>query len=237
MWRVPILADRPATWADAQQLTFDNAYLQHVDVSPGGDGLAVSSDRASNQDLWILPSEGGAMMQLTTDLSPDWAPRWSGSGEEIAFYSHRSGNRDIWVMPAGGGPAQQLTSHSAADVAPTWSPDGRKIAFLSGRSGNSDIWIVEAEGGEPRQLTQHTAYEASADWSPDGECSSSTRLERVSGDFSGFRQPAASPSFLARDLVTIPDGRRTARRFISGERMIDPATCGSYQWKTVVNDP
>ncbi|PYP99109.1 MAG: hypothetical protein DMF82_25845, partial [Acidobacteria bacterium] len=41
VWRVPIFADRPATWADAQQLTFDQAHVEFLDVSRDGQRLVV----------------------------------------------------------------------------------------------------------------------------------------------------------------------------------------------------
>ena len=104
VWRVPVLADRAATWSDARQLTFDEAYIEMVDVSPDAERLIVSSDRSGNPDLWLLPAGGGAMQQLTTDPTPDWAPRWSPSGNEIAFYAYRSGQREIWVQPFSGAP-------------------------------------------------------------------------------------------------------------------------------------
>ena len=169
VWSVPILTDRRANWSDAEQITFDNARVEFLDLSPDGKHLALSSDRAGNQDLWLLPNEGGPMSRLTTDPTEDWAPRWSPDGKEIAFYSYRSGNRDIWVMPSGGGPARQLTSHPAADTIPTWSPEGTKIAFTSRRTSNRDIWIVDAKGGEPRQVTVDLADEGTRDWSPDGK--------------------------------------------------------------------
>ena len=71
VWRVPILKDRLATWADAEQLTFDNAFIEYFDVSPDGGKLVLSSDRAGNQDLWSLPTDGGEMVPLTTDPTPD----------------------------------------------------------------------------------------------------------------------------------------------------------------------
>ena len=128
VWRVPILSDRPATWADAKQLTSEHAYIEFVDVSPDGTLLAVSSDRRGNQDLWLLPAAGGEMTPLTTDPTPDWNPRWSPDGREIAFYAYRSGNRDIWVMPSRGGPARQLTSHPASGRDPE---RGRPMATRS----------------------------------------------------------------------------------------------------------
>ena len=148
VWRVPILGDRLATWADAQQITFDTAFAEMLDVSPDGNRLAISSDRTGNQDLWTLPAEGGEMTQLTTDPTPDWAPRWSPDGTEIAFHAYRSGNREIWVMPSNGGPARQLTTHPTEDILPSWSSDGQEIAFVSSRGGARELWIVAAGGGE-----------------------------------------------------------------------------------------
>lgn len=169
LWRIPILKERPADWKDAEQLTFDNALIEFLDVSPDGTQLTVSSDRAGNQDVWVLPVEAGSMSQLTTDVTPDWGPRWSPDGKEIAFYAYRSGNRDIWAIPSGGGPARQITFHPADDVAPVWSPDGSEIAFTSRRSGNRDIWIVPAQGGQARQITDYHFDAIVWDWSEDGE--------------------------------------------------------------------
>jgi len=169
VWRTPIFPDRPATWADAQQVTFDEAYIEMLDLSPDGHRLIVSSDRAGNPDLWMLPAEGGAMQQLTTDPTPDWAPRWSPDGKEIAFYAYRSGNREIWVQPLGGGAARQITSSEVESIVPDWSPDGREIAFYSPRSGNLDVWAVPASGGAARRVTDHPGNDSETAWSPDGE--------------------------------------------------------------------
>jgi Tol biopolymer transport system component len=209
IWRVPILKDRPATWADAEQLTFDNAFIQFFDVSPDGRRLVLSSDRVGNQDLWILPSGGGEMTQLTTEPTPDWCPRWSPDGKQIAFYAYRSGNRDIWVMPADGGPARPLAPDPAEDVLPTWSPDGREIAFTSRRSGNRDIWVVAAEGGEPRQVTTHSESDSTPEYSPDGRWLGFDR----SGSF--YRIPTTGegqPELVAQGPGELfrwsPDGKR-----------------------------
>ena len=165
IWRVPLLADRAATWADAEQLTSEHAEIETLDVSPNSTLLAISSDRRGNKDVWLLPTAGGELTQLTTDPTPDWAPRWSPDGKEIAFYAYRSGNRDIWVMPAQGGPARQLTAHPGHDWFPSWSPDGREIAFQS--NGRSATLLVEARGGEPRPLVTG-GIQSRAEWFSDG---------------------------------------------------------------------
>ena len=75
MFRVPILSTRLATWADAEQLTFDQAFVEFADVSPDGGRLIVTSDRGGNADLWMLSTEGGEMEQLTTEPAADLRPR------------------------------------------------------------------------------------------------------------------------------------------------------------------
>ena len=164
-WRIPLPPDRIATWADAEQLTFDQAFIEYIDVSPDGETLAVSSDRNGAQDLWLLPAAGGEMRQLTTEPTPDWRPSFSPDGSEMAFYSYRGGNRDLWVMPISGGPARQLAPHEAAEYHPDWSPDGNWISFASTRDGAMVVWIVSAEGGEPRKVGAGNT----SDWSPDSK--------------------------------------------------------------------
>ena len=168
LFRVPMVAGRRSTWEDALQLTFDEAFVEHVSVSPDGRSLALSSDRSGNMDLWMLPTGGGEMEQLTTEPVGDWDARWSPDGQEIAFHSYRSGNRDIWVMPVSGGPARQITQDASSDVLPRWSPDGREIVFSSNRNGSPDVWTIPASGGEPRQLTNHPDAVFATSWTPDG---------------------------------------------------------------------
>jgi Tol biopolymer transport system component len=169
LWQVPILPDRPATWADANQMTFDQAFIEFVDVSADGQHLLIASDRAGNSDVWMLPAAGGDMQQMTTGSAPEWAPRWSPDGQSIVFYSYENGNRDIWLMAAAGGPARQLTESEAADFVPAWSPDGERIAFTSLRSGNPDIWVTPSNGGQPVQLTEHPGEDRRPHWSSDGK--------------------------------------------------------------------
>jgi Tol biopolymer transport system component/predicted Ser/Thr protein kinase len=167
LWRIPIREDRPATWADAEQLTFEQAFIEYVDVSADGKQIAFSSDRSGNQDLWTMSIAGENLTQLTFDLAPDWSPGWSPDARQIAFFSFRTGDREIFSMPASPGPATQLTHNNGLDAHAAWSPDGREIAIRSERTGNSKIWLIPAGGGAGRQLTFTADYECCPAWSPD----------------------------------------------------------------------
>ena len=168
VWRVPLLEDRPATWEDAQQITFGQDFIQTVRLTADQRSLLLSSDRAGNFDVWRLPTTGGEMTRLTVEPTFDWGPSESPDGTEIAFHSFRSRDRDIWVMPAQGGPARVLAPHPGMDEQPSWSPDGREIAFSSHRGGHKDVCVVPAEGGDARQVTDDAAEDLFPIWSPDG---------------------------------------------------------------------
>ena len=169
LWRVPILRERPASWDDAEQLTFDQALISSINISSDGNTLAFNSDRTGNPDLWTMSAAGGEMQQVTSDPTSDWSPSWSPDDSELVFYAFRSGTRHLWVMPATGGPARQLTDTDAEDYYPRWSPDGREVVFHSLRSGNMDVWVIPVDGGEARQITDHPRGDFSPQWSADGK--------------------------------------------------------------------
>jgi Tol biopolymer transport system component len=167
IWRVPILADRPATWADAHQLTFDQAVADYVDVTRDGRRLVISSDRSGKEDLWLLPANGGEMQQFSSGPTPHMGPAWSPDGREIAFYVFSRGSRSIWVQDVAGGPARQLTRDQS--LWPRWSPDGKTIAYTSLLPGGSGIWVVPTAGGAARAVVADPSAAQYNDWSPDGE--------------------------------------------------------------------
>jgi len=170
VWRVPIRSDRLTTWADVEQITFDQAFIEFMNVSPDNQWIAFSSDRMGNQDLWKMRLGGGEPIRLTSDPSLEWAPYWSPDGRQLAFYSNRTGNREIWTMPADGGLGRQLTdTRTTLNAGGPWLPDGREIAFRSERLGSSDIFAISTDGGRTRLLAGGPAAEYGHAWSPDGK--------------------------------------------------------------------
>jgi Tol biopolymer transport system component len=205
LFRTPIGAGRPATWADATQLTFDEAEVESVNVSRDG-RLLISSDRSGNWDIYMLSPGSGDLQQLTTDPGVDAGPRWKPDGTEVLFYSTRSGHREIWVMPAGGGAARQITHGDAESFYPCWSPDGRMIV----KEGDG-ISIVDPQTGQERRLTDNN-LDIHPAWSPDGRWIVFT--SKRSGANYLWRIPAAGgqPEQLTNKMAYMlqwtPDGKR-----------------------------
>jgi Tol biopolymer transport system component len=166
LWRVPILPDRRAAWADATQITFDQAFVEFADLSADGQRLAVSSDRAGSVDLWVLPAAGGEMRQVTSDPGAEWAPRWSPDARTFAFYSMKSGNRDIYTMPAVGGEWRRLTTNPGPDLIPAWSPDGREVVHLAGFDTYATVRVTPVDGSAGREIARTVSAGV---YSPDGQ--------------------------------------------------------------------
>jgi Tol biopolymer transport system component len=163
VWRVPLRTGAPATWADATQLTFDQAFIECVDLNRAGTRLAVSSDRSGSLDLWTLPSAGGELQQLTTDPSAEWCPNWSPDAATIAFYAYRTGNREVWTIPSAGGEWRQVTNNPGVDMHPSWSSDGKELLFRTTRDAGSGSFAQPVDGSPGRLLSPTSG---SMLWSP-----------------------------------------------------------------------
>ena len=153
--------------------------------SPDGKQI-VFSDRAGHEPysrvppahLWVVPSAGGEIRQLTKE-GDAVQPRWSPGGWRIAFWGLKgdSGQRDIWTIPADAtGEPQRLavTDDPTMDWNPVWSPDGHSLYFASERGGSMNLWRVgidEASGrtrGEPEPVTTPSRTSGSISFSRDG---------------------------------------------------------------------
>jgi dipeptidyl aminopeptidase/acylaminoacyl peptidase len=82
-------------------------------------------------NIWIVPTTGGASLQLTQS-GHDSSPVWSPDAKTIAFLSSRSGDSQVYLLSMDGGEAKPLTHLSTGADNLKWSPNGKTIAFTSG---------------------------------------------------------------------------------------------------------
>lgn len=187
---ISIIAIAPALGAQSakpEKITLDDL----LSVEPLG-APVLSPDGAQfamirNEQIVLMPSDGGWPVTLTTTAGGKSGVAWSPDGKMLAYASQGG----IWVVDVRGGEPTRLTNappgtgdpRGASDRQPQWSPKGNWILFETGRRGNNDLMVVSADGLTSSYLTSTGADEGSAAWSPDG-----TRIaytERAPAYFSG----------------------------------------------------
>ncbi|MBL8266533.1 hypothetical protein, partial [Steroidobacter sp.] len=132
----------PVTGGEAQSLTQNSgiALNYHPKYSPDGRQIVFVSDRAGQNNLWVMNADGSNPRQVFADLdTPVAEPSWSPDGKAIVavrYYPHSLGpwtrtNR-IWKFPLdGSAPVELATSQNTLVDSPSVTADGRFVYYHS----------------------------------------------------------------------------------------------------------
>jgi len=124
---------------------------------------------STNNNLWIVNSDGSSNSQLTTDSRGYSVPAYSWDCNFIVFERYSPSNIDIYIIDSDGANERRITTHEARDDRPRFSPDGSEIVFESWRNGTrEEIWIYSIATSALRQVTFPPQSGAMPDYSPDG---------------------------------------------------------------------
>lgn len=140
-------------------------------VSPDGQKIAYSSNRAGTFDIWVTNIDGTGAHNLTGTTAQDTAPCWSPSGLEIAFTSGRSGAAQLWVMDHEGLNLRRLSSVGNYNDACAWNPSREfaEVAYSSRlEDGGFEIAVADLSTGQVRQLTTGRGSCEYPSWAPNG---------------------------------------------------------------------
>ncbi len=143
-------------------------------VSPNGQEIVFTSDRAGIATLYLMSIERTNVRRLVPDnsLSCDtgqWSPVPLNGQYRIAFRGYRVGQvrGDIYMVGADGSDLRNLTNGQGDNSNPTWAPDGSYIAFSTNRgSPSSELWVMESNGTAPRRLLSLKGNCLQPAWSP-----------------------------------------------------------------------
>jgi Tol biopolymer transport system component len=109
--------------------------------SPDGRTIAFTSDRAGNDDIYLVDAVGGAANRLTAGAGHHDNAVWSPDGRRLAFNADRDGANDLFVMDADGGDPRNLTrTPDLAEVVATWSPDGQALIVSANAIERAGLW-------------------------------------------------------------------------------------------------
>ncbi|MBI1296062.1 peptidase [bacterium] len=114
----------------------------------------------SEDDLWLVPTQGGVARRLTSNLGAVTYPMFSPDGSRLAFVGREEGNSEVYVMPAQGGVAQRLTYQSSDCRILGWNGAGTHVIYCSnyGQAHKADYVIYEVAADDVTGTAQRLAY-------------------------------------------------------------------------------
>ena len=138
--------------------------------------------RGGAYDIYKIPVDGGAEVQLTSTDGLYDGSEYAPDGEHIYSNSAHPGTMRIWRMKPDGSGQEPLTDDALNDWFPHGSPDGQEIVFLSYPAEmdaddhpfykQGDLRRMPAEGGTPEVIGYVYGGQGTINvpsWSPDGK--------------------------------------------------------------------
>lgn len=129
---------------------------------------------STNNDLFVVPTTGGAEKRLTTNKGNDFNPVYSPDGKYIAYcMMPRAGfeadRQELVLYERSSGMSRSLTANLDRSVGGfVWAPTSDRLYFTADDLGRSAIYTVSLKGGDAKKLTDKT-FNASVQVSSDGK--------------------------------------------------------------------
>lgn len=118
--------------------------------SPDGQWIAFDSRPEGQPDIFVIPSAGGPVRRLTSEIAEDVVPSWSRDGQWVYFASNRGDQWQVWKVPSAGGPKVQVTKDGG--FAAFESEDGRWLYYALSRT-EPGLYRMPAAGGPATLVT------------------------------------------------------------------------------------
>ena len=187
-------------WSASAQET--PLWLRRNAISPDGKSVAFTY----KGDIWVVSSEGGRALQVTSNPAYDTAPVWTPDGKSIVFGSYREGSMDIWRTSAEGGKPVRLTDYPGNELPKAVRADGSVVFTANiqndvrygGFPNEGQVYTVGPDGGLPQLFTSLPLQELS--FRADGAI--------LYEDYKGYEDPFRKhhTSSVTRDVWLWKDG-------------------------------
>lgn len=179
-----------------------DAHDRQAAMSADGRWVAFISDRGGEEELWVVPADGGEARQVTRGNRNRFSrPRWSPDGKWVAM-SGKDGA--IHLVDMASGAMREVGRSGSVFVGDhAWSPDSRYLVYT--RFGPNDMGQLQIldvgtgktfEGSDPMFNAMQPAF------SPDGNYLYSLVEREFSSQFSGREWNFQIPR--NRSVVVVP---------------------------------
>ena len=200
-----------AAGGDAVRLTAHPGLELFPKFSPDGRWIAFTGQYDGDEQVYVVPADGGVPRQLTFypavgPLPERWGYDnqvydWSRDGKSVLFrsarYSYGLGDQKLFLAPVDGGLPEPLPMPEAGSG--DLSPDGKRVVysplFRDFRSWKryeggwaQELWIFDVDGHDVTRVTEHPRSDRDAMWIGDAIVFNSDR----SGTFNLYRYDVGS---------------------------------------------
>ncbi|HMY71768.1 MAG TPA: S41 family peptidase [Blastocatellia bacterium] len=166
------------TGQNIRRITVHKARDVYPRFSPDGKWIAFSSDRNGNNDVFIIPAEGGAAKQLTFHSADDTVQGWSPDGKSVLFASQRGEDFMGKLYTVNVDDLKERNAGADMGVWATYSPDGKKLAvnrkgqtywrkYYRG-SYQTDVTVMDIASKKFTDVTDFNGEDSWPMWSRDG---------------------------------------------------------------------
>src|SRR5262249_25622316 len=144
-----------------------------------GTWVAFGSKRNGNWDIFIVPSAGGNVQQLTYHMADEVPQGWSPDGSRILFATRLdSPDWGLFALEVKSLHLQKLAEDYSSINFPNFSPDGKTIVY--GRNGfhwtrpryvgsaAAQIWLLDVPTGHQIPLTANDQQPLWTRFMPEG---------------------------------------------------------------------
>jgi C-terminal processing protease CtpA/Prc/Tol biopolymer transport system component len=165
--------------SNLRRLTIHEAYESNPVFNTTGDQLAFSGNRYGSNDVYTIPTRGGAPKRLTYHSANDVPTSWSKDGT-VYFSTNRLFAQVEWdgevytISEEGGTPQRMLNAVGEQAVL---SPNGKRLAYVRGACrmereayrgpADTELWLYDLEKGVHTQLTQNDGNDVLPRWADD----------------------------------------------------------------------
>lgn len=180
----------PITGGIARRVTVSEGIEMFPRFSPDGKKIAFAGEYNGNQQVFVMPSEGGMPIQRTFNMDVEGLPErmgpnkiileWTNDGKDIVYRSREESwhvlEGKIFTVPAVTGIPKTLDLPNSGYA--SLSPDGTKIAYnrifrdyrtwKRYRGGQvAEVWIYDFNTKELTQVTNNDAQDIMPIWNGD----------------------------------------------------------------------
>jgi dipeptidyl aminopeptidase/acylaminoacyl peptidase len=205
--------------------------------SPNGEWIAFAADllqprdeRRENEDLFIIPADGGEPRLLTpgTPRFRDSSLDWAADSTRIVYASEESGYSNIFILDTATGSRRAVATGSADMLSPKWSPDDSMLTYTRHENSVFHVYRVLVQTGHTVRLSERDGVNGGyavrdagphgmVAWAPDGSRIAYTHSDPASASDIWLSSPDGGRPIQLTD--SMPAELRRESRFVWPDRI------------------